>query len=245
MSHSAGHGMHHGSDTTGVHGMLLFGDGPFYLSHLPMFSPPHNYQAILRVSLEDDAAGQIRNIHAHFGRDRLLTVRPETFPITDLSPADSSQPPRTEFRGDVVHGHFEHGGDVVAASTLIRVDEVLTFRVLPADSPGSTTSADDRGELAYLPVGDADEELFLAHVITAAPDFDQVLRVSVSGAHFTRTELERQGRPTITVGRPDLPANRLHAEETVAGHSSAGQHFHTDVEVEVLSEVYFMEDELR
>ncbi|WP_185749111.1 hypothetical protein [Humibacillus xanthopallidus] len=236
--------MHHGSDTTGVHGMLLFGDGPFYLSHLPMFSPPHNYQAILQVTLEDDAAGQIRNIHAHFGRDRLLTVRPETFAITDLSPMDSSQP-RTEFRGDVVHGHFEHGGDVVAANTLIRVDEVVTFRELSVGPSGSRTSAGERDELAYLPVGDADEELFLAHVITAAPDFDQVLRVSVSGGHFTRTELERQGRPTITIGRPDLPANRLDAEETVAGRSSAGQHFHTEVEVEVLSEVYFMEDELR
>jgi hypothetical protein len=225
--------------------MLLFGDGPFYLSHLPMFMSPHNYQAILQVTLEDDVAGQVRNLHAHFGRDRLLTVRPEVFAITDLLPADSSQPPRTEFRGDIVHGHFEHGGDIVATGTVVRVDDVVTFRELPVPSPGSATSGDERGELTYLPVGDADEELFLAHVITAAPDFDQVLRVSVSGAHFTRTELERQGRPTITVARPDLPANRLHAEEKVAGHSSAGQHFHTDIEIDVLSEVYVMEDELR
>jgi hypothetical protein len=226
--------------------MLLFGDGPFYLSHLPMFMTPHNYQVILMVTLEGDAAGQVHNFHAHFGRDTLFTVRPEEFAITELSPADSSQPARTEFRGDVVHGHFEHGGDVVTADTSIRIDHVVCFRELPITSSGAASDGLERGDVEYLPVGDADVELFLAHLITAAPDFDQILRVSVSGAHFTRAELERQGGPTVTVpGRADLPGERLTPEEKVPAHSSAGQHFHTDLEVEVLSEVYFMEDELR
>ena len=36
--HGGGHGGEHGGgDTTGVHGMLLFGTDPLYLSHLPMF----------------------------------------------------------------------------------------------------------------------------------------------------------------------------------------------------------------
>jgi hypothetical protein len=164
-------------------------------------------RAILQVPLEDDVAGHVRNLHAHFGFDRLLTVRPEVFAITDLSPADSSQPPRTEFHGDIVHGHFENGGDVVGAGTLIRVDDVVTFRELPLPSPGSATSGEERSELAYLPVGDADEELFLAHVITAAPDFDQVLRVSESGAHFTRTDSSGQAtRPSRLPSRTCPPS---------------------------------------
>ena len=30
----------------GIHGMLLVGETPMYLSPLPMFVPPHNYQVI-------------------------------------------------------------------------------------------------------------------------------------------------------------------------------------------------------
>ena len=33
------------------HGMLLFGEQAAYLSHLPMFGSPHNYQAIFEVTL--------------------------------------------------------------------------------------------------------------------------------------------------------------------------------------------------
>ena len=39
--------------------------------------------------------------------------------------------------------------------------------------------------------------------------------------------------------------SRLKAGEVVAAHSSAGSHFHNDVQVEVLAEIYFNEDELR
>jgi hypothetical protein len=33
--------------TFGTHGMLLFGEETLYLSHLPMFMSPHNFQVIL------------------------------------------------------------------------------------------------------------------------------------------------------------------------------------------------------
>jgi len=44
--------MHHGHEpddpdqSIGIHGMLLVGETPMYLSHGPMFMPPHNYQVI-------------------------------------------------------------------------------------------------------------------------------------------------------------------------------------------------------
>jgi hypothetical protein len=245
--HDMQRGMHHdeGSetlDTTGMHGMLLVGADPVYLAHLPMFMAPHNYQVILKVSLEDDVSRKLGDFRAHFGRDAFFTVAPEMFAITDLAPSDPAQPARTEFRADLVRGHFEHGGDVISANTLVRVEDVVLFRELPA---GPVEEA-RRGDLKYLLFGDAGRELFLAHSITQPPDFDQVLLVTVSGEHFTETELRRQGGPTLEVpGRTNLPDERLRPDETVTAHSSAGQHFQVDVEVEVLAELYFNEDELR
>mgnify|MGYP003693773227 CR=1 FL=1 len=57
--------------TFGTHGMLLFGDETLYLSHLPMFMSPHNFQVILAVTLNDEAAGRLHDSRAHFGRNDL------------------------------------------------------------------------------------------------------------------------------------------------------------------------------
>jgi hypothetical protein len=228
-------------DTVGVHGMLLAGTDPVYGSHLPMFMPPHNYQVLLKLGLEPKVLGKIRDLRAHFGRDTLITMAPRPFDITDLSPTDPSHPALTEFRADVVRGHFEHDGDIIGQDTTVRVEQVVHFSELPLDAG----AAAPRGDLEYLIFGDAERELYLAHRVLGAPDFDQVLIVDISGADFTERELDREGRPTLTVpGRADIPEQRLQAGDKLAAHTSAGQHFHTDVEVEVVQEMYFMADEL-
>src|SRR5258708_2218861 len=40
------------SDPPATHGMLLFGNQVTYASHLPMFHAPHDYQVIMKLSLE-------------------------------------------------------------------------------------------------------------------------------------------------------------------------------------------------
>ena len=232
----------HHHDTTGTHGMLLVGVDPPYLSHLPMFMHPHNYQVILKVALEDGVARSLMDLHREAGSEALFTVAPEKFPITDLSPADAEQPPLAHFRGDVVRGHFEHGGETLAERSPITVEEVVHFQMLPLQPEVEP----ERGNLQYLMFGDADRELYLAHRIAAAPDFDQVVVVEILGEHFTETEQRRQGRPALTVtDRADVPDERLRSGQTVSASTSAGQHFHRDVEVRVLGEYYFMVDELR
>ena len=232
---------HPHDSTVGMHGMLLMGSDAIYGSHLPMFMPPHNYQVLLELGLEPEVLGQIHDLRAHFGRDTLITMAPRPFAITDLSPTDPSQPPLAEFRANVVRGHFEHGGDVIAEDTTVKVERVVHFSELPL----APQDAAPRGDLEYLVFGDAERELYLAHRVLSAPDFDQVLIVSITGADFTERELDREGRPTLRVpGRPDTPGQRLQAGDKLAAHTSAGQHFQTDVEVEVHSEMYFMADEL-
>src|SRR3954468_23208955 len=92
MHHDDAH-MHHdnapsGSDvptTTGVHGMLLFGSGPVYLSHLPMFGTPHNFQVILEVTF-DEATTELVSGQA----EGILTFEPVEFPIVELDPRAES-----------------------------------------------------------------------------------------------------------------------------------------------------------
>lgn len=49
---TAAHEHHHDEDVPqAVHAMVLFGDTTLYLSHMPLFSPPHNDQVLLEVSL--------------------------------------------------------------------------------------------------------------------------------------------------------------------------------------------------
>lgn len=241
--------MHHGHEpddpgtSIGIHGMLLVGDKPMYLSHLPMFMPPHNYQVILKVTLEDEVTSELGVFRAHFGHDMLVTVKPERFALRDLRPAGDGRQPLTSFRADIVKGHFEHGGDTLSRAALVRVDDVMYFEELDlgAADPGEISR-----NLEYLLFGDADHDLFLAHQIGHRPSFDQVLRIAADGVHFTEAEIDRQLRPTVTIpGRPDVPDQRLKADELVAAHSSAGQHFQNDLQVKVLAEIYLNEDELR
>jgi hypothetical protein len=64
-NHYSGH--YHGPggcDTTGRHGMLLFGANPVYLSHLMMYACPHNLQVPLEVGLDSPALDTLRADHA-------------------------------------------------------------------------------------------------------------------------------------------------------------------------------------
>ena len=242
--------MHHGHEpddpdqSIGIHGMLLVGVGPIYLSHLPMFMPPHNYQVILKVTLEDEVTRKLGDFRAHFGHDMLVTVRPEIFALRDLrAPGDGRPPPRTSFRANIVKGHFEHGGDTLSHAALVSVDDVMYFTELDL---GAADPGEVPGDLRFLLFGDADHDLFLAHQIGHRPSFDQVLRIAAEGVHFTETEIDRQLRPEVTIpGRTDSPDMRLKAGDVVAAHSSSGVHFQNDLQVSVLAEIYLNEDELR
>jgi hypothetical protein len=82
-----------GCDTAGRHGMLLFGEDPVYLSHLPRYACPRNFQVLLEVGPDRPALDTLRADRARYG-DGLYTVDPVPFPIADLAPHDGA-PART------------------------------------------------------------------------------------------------------------------------------------------------------
>ncbi|WP_164205420.1 hypothetical protein [[Micrococcus luteus] ATCC 49442] len=217
MSEHGRHGGHGG--TMGVHGMLLFGDDAIFMSHLPMFESPHNFQVILEVVL-DDAASQLLSADRETNGNSLYTFEPEEFHITELDPSGDGQA-RSSIAGTIYRGHFERGGHPIARGVDAAVRTVVYFKELDVAAAHSATQ-----ELTYLCFGRA-QQIHLAHRITASPDFDQVLTARLVPGTVT----DQAGRPVgedITQdfdhaapvdfrGRGDAPESRLTPQEIVEG----------------------------
>jgi len=245
------HGHHHGSDecdTTGRHGMLLFGDDPLYLSHLPMYECPHNVQFLGEAGFDPGVLELLRADRTRHG-DGLYTFDPVPFPIAELERRDGVAA-RNAFEGTLVRGHFERGGTPIATGVRVDVRRVVSFSLLDVDAkrePGR--------ELSYLCFGRGDR-LYLAHELRERPSFDQVLAVRfVPGTARTRSGhplddtvvANRFGR-RASFGRDDDVEHRLNAGDVVTAsfpatltRASLG---HFTVEVEVERELYLEINEL-
>jgi hypothetical protein len=216
------HHMHseHGEHSTmGVHGMLLFGEEPLYLSHLPMFESPHNFQVILEVGF-DDAVREVLRADSKTSGDDMHTFEPVEFPITELDPSGDG-PARTSIEGTIFHGHFERGGRPIARDVTAEVRDVVYFAELDMQAHHEAD-----GTLTYLCFGRAGR-LHLAHQITASPDFDQVLTFRLVPGTVTdpagrpvdadvAEDFEHAARVEFR-GRADTPEDRLASGETAAG----------------------------
>lgn len=250
------HGGRDGHDTTGLHGMLLFGDEVLLLSHLPMFMHPHNFQVLLQVTLDDAADTILRDDRGSSDND-LYTFAPERFPIAELEP-NGQQPARTSIEGTIVRGHFERGGQAIATGAVAQIREVVSFRELDVGA----TPGDD--ELAYLCFGFTGR-LHLVHQVGARPSFDQVLTGRIVAGtvrdqagrrhgedaareHFETAQRFDHAQAVQLRGRRDAFDERLTPGETVEGLflqtiGPAGSHGFI-ARLEVGDELYLERDEL-
>jgi len=171
--------------TFGEHGMALFGGpGGVYASHLPMFHAPHDYQVLLQLHIADpktDAALRRRLD----GKPLLWTLSPEKFELDRLAP--QADHPLTQFKADLVQGHFEQNGKTQFGGATVVIDKVLVYRQL---SPEQKTSATAR----YLSIGDG-KQRYLVKEIDNRPDFDHIVSY--------RTKKHALAEP-ISVLKPDL-----------------------------------------
>jgi hypothetical protein len=196
-------------DPPGIHGMLLFGEKTIYLSHLPMFSMNiHRYQVILEVTLTkaggDAQAAYVQDRRQHAGT-KIYTFVPERFVLPELDPKN---PQRTSFAGTIVRGHFERGGKSINENVVAKVTRVIHFR-------GFDSAATGLPQLEYFIFG-KDQDLFLAHLITRPPDFDQVMSVSQIDRKFTDDELSGGAQITFP-GKRNTPAQRIKPAMQVIG----------------------------
>lgn len=163
--------------TVATHGQLML--GPSILYHLPVFmtdpwSHPHNFQVALEVALPPDARAAIEADQAAHPNS-IYTAVPPVFAQTSLV-IDVPGHPRKDAFGELVvfRNHFERPSRVAIAQARAEIMRVLHFRELAPDLPKPP-------ELAYAVFGDSDD-LFLAHLLSAPPDFDQVLKIELDSA---------------------------------------------------------------
>lgn len=232
--------MHDHGHVAAVHNMALVGGHRVFLSHLPMFMSPHDAQVIVEAKfLKDGKSADALYFSDHASNPSLsfYTVKPESFAIQELFEAEPAQPLRTRFNATVFRGHLEKGGTTVDSLDGI---EVQVTRVVHAHgfAGGAKLPA-----LTYVLFGDS-QELFMAHVISKAPDFDQIVAVSVSGSMPSAEELQR-GVTIEVPDRPNTAASRLKVKAAVPvrGHVT-GAHQFLDLIVTVKAELYFEEGEL-
>ncbi len=231
--------------TFGVHNQMMVGEQTIYLSHLPMFMfeperHEHNFQVILEVTLSGPGNPQAtyaddRRKHPN---ERMYTMSPDPFEMVELDP---QHPRRTALTGDIFRGHLERPfgrPPIIRAATAQVVSTVYFHEFDPNAQP--------LDQLEYLLFGKA-PDLFLAHVITRPPDFDQILGVTVSSAALTADDLKRGIRIKIP-GRANTPHTRIKAGERVsaqAQHPDAQAGQPLELQLEAGTEFYFEEGELR
>ncbi len=175
--------------TWGVHGMLLFGNSEgMYVSHLPMFHAPHDYQVVLQIRCLDQKLDAV--IKAGLEQKLVLwTMEPEQFEIARLI-ADSKMPLK-QFKANIVLGHFEQGGKVEYKDIAVVVEKTLIFRQL-------SSHMRDSKQAVYHQIGSGSQR-FLLKEIDSRPDFDHVLAISVpAAAGMSDVVVKKTGLQAVT-----------------------------------------------
>jgi hypothetical protein len=171
-----------------------------------------NFQVLLEVTLSkdgDDQADQYRR-DRHSSGERIYTLVPEEFHLSELVSAAFPDPPRRDsFSGTVVRGHFERRGHPVIDDVAVKVTNVVYFEQLDPRA-----ARDETASLTYLCFGKPGD-LFAAHMITARPDFDQILAVSLPDPDAA--EMGFENAVPVEFGRNDSDALRLTEGEEADG----------------------------
>jgi hypothetical protein len=150
----------HLEDPAGFHGMLFFGQGDtFYISHLPMFHKPHDYQAIVEVRLKDDVKAKYQAELKRKGG--YFTFAPEG---NFVLPAQVVG--KKPITGSLVQGHFERGGTELLSTDLELVRVVFYKKISEKDKKPAKEK--------YIIFGKGDE-YFMAHEVFQKPNVDEII----------------------------------------------------------------------
>ena len=201
------------ADTPAIHGMLLFGTKDIWLSHLPMFHKPHDYQVIMSVTLQKNG----KDLHAAYLADKeqskavYYSFVPKRFSMTHLVNGTL-----TSIEGSLVRGHFERGGITIATGVLAQIKTIPVAVQFQVD-------AVKPDKASYYVVGSKDES-WLAHKIVAKPEeFDQIIGAELS-EDFWNTNSAGSILATDLANLPDL---RLAEGSIVSATSESGNTFGT------------------
>lgn len=104
-----------------LHGMVLFGAGPYFLEHIPMLTPPHDFQIITEVTLKNKNGVAVKLDLSRQG----FTLKPSsTFSLNDYVAGRLKN-----FTASIHRGSFEQGGQVVSGLEAVMV-EIQSYRII-------------------------------------------------------------------------------------------------------------------
>ena len=165
--------------------MVVFGRrGGYFLEHIPMYSPPHDEQLVMRVSLRGAAGAPL---DADFS-DQGYSLEP----AARLSLDDLVLREHASFVGDIHRGNFEAGGPVIHPGVTVAIDQILVARRLPAA---------DRAAPAYYVVGDGAGAAYATNAIRDARGIQQIVRLGAFSrplsAHCALALTEAEARDLV------------------------------------------------
>ena len=153
-----------------THGMRIVGENTVYVSHMPLFNGScHNYQALLEVTFEGAGGPQAKYL---MEQKKDPNQNEFTFePTQEFSMPDLESGKIQSFKGNIHRGQYERNAtpQLIASNVNAKVKRVVHFRRLSPNSQVPKLTE-------YLLFGNSKEQ-YLAHLITAPPDFDQILTV--------------------------------------------------------------------
>lgn len=159
----------------GGHGQALVGLESTYFSHLavPMQlagEHPHNFQIITKVSFESQAAHEGYVVDRGADPDALYTAIPREFDQDALRKSEDL--PHLE-QTLLVRGHFEQDGTTIMPRQTMRAEKVIYYHELIPDG--------ERLPVPHYVLFGGGSDLFMEHIISVPPDFQQIARIELDG----------------------------------------------------------------
>ena len=177
-----------------IHGMRIIGEQSVFLSHMGLFNDPcHDYQGIFEVSFEGASNPQKIYLDAQKqdANQNEFTIEPtQKFVLPEFAAGKL-----TSFKANIHSGQYEQSvtkPKLLASNVTVKLKRVLYFHQFKA-------GAKQPAELEYFLFGTGNEQL-VAHLITAPPDFDQVVALKTR-LPLTDSELAKAVRLVL----PDRP----------------------------------------
>jgi len=184
---------HH--DSPSEHSMVVLGRDPrsIFLHHISLFNDNnHVYHVTLEAKLEDPAAQKAYKEYRDKQGDSLVILDPELFVLTEIKSGK-----RTSFLANFQHLKWESEIDGLQK---VKVDIVRIIQFRRYD-----VNENYPNRLTYQIFGNG-TEAFLAHQVTGAPNFQQVIKLKELPAFITPSLLS--SNPLLTLSNKQLAASR-------------------------------------
>jgi plastocyanin len=183
---------HH--ETPSEHSMVVLGRDPngFFLHHIALFNDSnHFYHVTLEAKLEDPAAQKAYQDYRDKHGDSLSILDPELFVLTEIQSGK-----RKSFKANFHHLKWQSAIDGLQGVN-VSIARVIQFRKY-----NPTEAYPDR--LTYQLFGNG-KEAFMAHQVTAAPSFQQVVKLKAPPDFLTSSLMSSS--PLVVIPTKQLSAS--------------------------------------